>query len=157
MIELYRNFIDEKVDAIVNALDGQVTPPPQNTELYRDFLDRKFGDIMTALDGVVKLKKFTYKGTGTPINDITFPTKPDLILLIDGFYSSSANIKLFNTPYGVETGTTEVYYYGEWTTSAPRGVKMSYSDNIVTIYQSSSTYIERVLNVLDKTYTVYYI
>ena len=52
-------------------------------------------------------------------------------------------------------GNVIVYYSGEWTTSAVRGVLITYNDNEMTISGTQSA--DRVLNLSDGEYTVYYI
>ena len=87
MSDLYRDFIDQKADSIINSLGGTITPAPANAELYRDFLDRKFDDVINAIDNV-KVKSFTYTGNGNTTNIINFPTKPNIILSIQREYDA---------------------------------------------------------------------
>ena len=84
MSDLYRDFIDQKADQIINSLGGTITPAPGNVELYRDFLDRKFDDVINASSGIVRIKTHTYTGTNTNPNTIIFPDSVTAVLYIGG-------------------------------------------------------------------------
>ena len=103
MSDLYRDFIDQKADQIINSLGGTITPAPANAELYRDFLDRKFDDVINALGYPVRI--YSYKGNGSSTFEITLPYKWNAILSIQGMGSSNNYVSLSDhiingfTPY----------------------------------------------------------
>ena len=72
MSDLYRDFIDQKADQIINSLGGTITPAPDNAELYRDFLDRKFDDVINAIDNVLPIGS----ASGNPTTFYTSVSKP---------------------------------------------------------------------------------
>ena len=152
MSDLYRDFIDQKADQIINSLGGTITPAVPN-ELYRDFLDRKFDDVINAVDNV-KVKKFTYTGNGSTVNTITFPTKPLAILSIYGVGTALAMMKsmpfMHNESYGVGyvIGTTPINITGY-------GFEVSWNNELVTL--SGPTLPTRVFNTQGQEFTVYYI
>ena len=152
--ELYRDFIDRKADAIINSLGGTITPAPANAELYRDFLDRKFDDVVNAI-GNVKVKSFSYVGTGSYTdNIIEFSIEPTIILLITGTDSSTgfeySNTNLFTINnsgiYVVRTRGSNV---------AGSVTNMSkITDTKISLSGSNAGF---TFNSLNDTYTVYYI
>lgn len=153
MSDLYRDFIDQKADQIINSLGGTITPAVPN-ELYRDFLDRKFDDVINAVDGV-KVKSFTYTGTGTQINDITFPVTPKIIL---GIRTVSANNTVASTEVFYNLDKSFCYRAQSNTQSYQNSpnytVLVSYNGNVMTLDGGTAG---RSFNTLDREYTVYYI
>lgn len=153
MSDLYRDFIDQKADQIINSLGGTITPAPPN-ELYRDFLDRKFDDVINAIDNV-KVKSFTYTGNNGNPNTITFQDIPKLILGIQGksgpaFTASTIIIWDVSLSCNVLLSRPSDFQ------TANYGATLSY-DNVnkqLTIEAESSA---RALNTNGSTYTVYYI
>lgn len=106
MSDLYRDFIDQKADQIINSLGGTITPAPANSELYRDFLDRKFDDVINAITGVNTVKSFAYVGTGLQ-NDrlITIPEDLHVVIMIISKYESASATIWFRTqaPFVIPT------------------------------------------------------
>lgn len=154
MSDLYRDFIDQKADQIINSLGGTITPAVPN-ELYRDFLDRKFDDVINAI-GNVKVKSFTYTGTGTDINNIIFPETPKFVLKIEHRYIDNAQ------PYGyinnlIWNYSLAVNQYKQSGSAAfvPTILNTSYTNNTLTLYFGTSP--GRALNINNVEYTVYYI
>ena len=72
MSDLYRDFIDQKADQIINSLGGTITPAPANAELYRDFLDRKFDDVINSIDNILPIGS----ASGNPVTFNTSLSKP---------------------------------------------------------------------------------
>lgn len=137
MSDLYRDFIDQKADQIINSLGGTITPAPANAELYRDFLDRKFDDVINAI-GNVKVKTFTYTGDGRLKSTITFPSKPKVIFIKCGEYPVDATTERYNAIASFVYGSKFTYMMEFMNTSslstAPisRGIFVTYEgDNIV--------------------------
>ena len=156
MSELYRDFIDGKADEIINSLGGTITPAPANAELYRDFLDRKFDDVINAI-GNVKVKSFTYTGTGTITNTINIPSDYSIILDITGKVTNYNDIHLL-TPYCkgnrymnfiYTVNTTSNRYYN---TAA-----VTDTNNSLYIHDSNNIGSSAIANLVDQEYTVYYI
>lgn len=110
-----------------------------------DKIDSLFGGLV---------KSFTYTGTGTTYNKITFPTKPKFILGISGITNPS--VAHYILPFGYnQSFTYSQQCYSDYTSSgANRRVSIGYDSNEITLYNPSTTY---VCNSLDITYTVYYI
>ena len=156
MSELYRDFIDGKADEIINSLGGTITPAPANAELYRDFLDRKFDDVINACNGLVKVKSFTYNGYANPINNITFPEIPSIVI-IEGYLNNQNNIWSKTAP--ILWGTTMASSMSSvrtdnYSTSSGGGFHVSFNDKVMTI-DSANNYSS--MNSSGVTYTVYYI
>lgn len=101
-----------------------------------------------------KVKSFTYIGNGSTTNTIKFPSKPSLILGIEGLYDSSQRIVLQPTMYNKEYGIVNIVAQSDWGTVVVRAVPISYNDDEITI---TSTIASRCLNVNSATYTVFYI
>ena len=162
MSDLYRDFIDQKADQIINNLGGTITPAPANAELYRDFLDRKFDDVINAI-GNVKVKSFTYTATNSNINTIVFPEIPKVILNMEHSFEVTVSGVLTTRHNSINS-----FIYGqtfvtsaEWTESAGynvapsiRPVQISYNGVEITLRSEISN---RSMNRLNETYTVYYI
>lgn len=156
MSDLYRDFIDQKADQIINSLGGTITPAPPN-ELYRDFLDRKFDDVINACNGLVKVKSFTYTGTGSYSNNtIVFPEKPKLILHIWGI----------NIATGYEYVTGHIFTPDDYAINVDQLRNNGMGGNLAFITKIDDYTIKLSnitgqptwnLNTLDDTYTVYYI
>ena len=144
MSDLYRDFIDQKADQIINSLGGTITPAPPN-ELYRDFLDRKFDDVITAITNMAK---------GGVLSGDTVPTNSegdnnDLYVLYDSSYNVvSIYVKLNDTWHTVSTtGSTHIYsttehVVGTWIDGTPVYEKTIELNNI-----SGNTYISPALNL----------
>ena len=158
MSDLYRDFIDQKADQIINGLGGTITPPPVNAELYRDFLDRKFDDIINAI-GNVKVKSFTYIGDGNNINTIQFPDIPKYILSIQRKYTGNAHYMamMYDLIWNYTQQSPAVYKATNGSSVVWVLDNISYSDNEMTITNFSSTSAGQILNTLNVEYTVYYI
>lgn len=94
MSDLYRDFIDQKADQIINSLGGTITPAVPN-ELYRDFLDRKFDDVINAVDNV-KIKKHEYTGhsssSTTYSHTINLPDNWNTILAFIGYRTDNKTV-----------------------------------------------------------------
>ena len=154
MSDLYRDFIDQKADQIINSLGGTITPAVPN-ELYRDFLDRKFDDVINAISGFNPIKSFSYKGTNSNPANIQFPEKPNLVL---GIFASDTQARFEVAPFRVDMpGFMSVYIQPNVsTTPTTRSTECSYDDNtnILTVNGQYPTY---AMNILDIEYTVYYI
>lgn len=157
MSELYRDYIDGKADEIINSLGGTITPAPANAELYRDFLDRKFDDVINAIDNV-KVKTFTYTGTGSTLNTITFPSIPKIILKIqrkftgDSHYDAFTDNILYNYNY-----RTLINYKGIGATVYSVAIAtLTYNDNEMTLGTGGGS-SGQSLNTNGVEYTVYYI
>ena len=155
MSDLYRDFIDQKADQIINSLGGTITPAPANAELYRDFLDRKFDDVINAITGFNPVKSFTYKGTGTYPFTLKFPTVPKLILSITGVTNGAYKAFMYPVPYGY-SNYIQYYCTTTGTNSGSTGGMLTFNNDEVTL-ESSQNGAGRVFNVLDQDYTVYYI
>ena len=161
MSDLYRDFIDQKADQIINSLGGTITPAPGNAEMYRDFLDRKFDDVINAVDNV-KIKTFTYTGNGNAVNNtITFPTKPLFVLAIIGYYDNETTSQLMPIPYGSEYAVIHPIQHTPvdpvWKDNTSRTINTIWNDNELTLNYPSGQYASRTLNINNKEYTVYYI
>lgn len=154
MSDLYRDFIDQKADQIINSLGGTITPPPANAELYRDFLDRKFDDVINAVDSLIKLKKYTYTGNGQ--NTLELPINPDLIINISGNITATSVVNI-TMPYckGNYYITSERSAFGGGRTYGQHQVTWN-NDNIV-FSNSRADFLSDSLNKNNIEYTVYYI
>ena len=151
MSDLYRDFIDQKADQIINSLGGTITPPPANAELYRDFLDRKFDDVINAI-GNVKIKSFTYTGDGNNPRTIQFPTKP---LLFAVFMTTFANNCIYSDFVPTDMKFMAINQTSTGTSFVRLLVQVSFnnSTNELTYSGGHNGY----LNNNNKKYTVYYI
>lgn len=154
MSDLYRDFIDQKADQIINSLGGTITPAPPN-ELYRDFLDRKFDDVINACNGLVKVKSFTYIGDDSTTNDIIFDNKPKFIFGIFNKFTSSTG-QLSPIAWGVNTSAT---YQGISNTASTAITAYSVIIEFIDDYtlRIRATTSIRACNYNNATYTVYYI
>ena len=105
----------------------------------------------------LKIMSFTYTGTGTTTNEISFPTKPSYILSITGNYYQSNWSTLDNLPFNSNVTSKYVAKYGEGAnTISVYGVSLSFDENNnkLTITADSTT---NSLNYLNRVYTVNYI
>lgn len=122
MSDLYRDFIDQKADQIINSLGGTITPAPANSELYRDFLGRKFDDVITAIINM---------STGGVLSGDTAPNNTDgdnndLYVQYDSSYNVVAlYVKLndvwrsISTSGNNHTYSTTEQVIGTWIDSTP--------------------------------------
>ena len=60
------------------------------------------------IDSLPMFKSFTYTGNGLDINAITFPTKPQIIISIDGPFDADNVAQIQTFPYGVNKGLSWV-------------------------------------------------
>lgn len=154
MSELYRDFIDGKADAIINSLGGTITPAPANAELYRDFLDRKFDDVINATNGLVKIKSFKYTGNGTNSANITFTTKPTIVLQIYGTVLGYANYSDMFTRDSVAS-CINIMNPATPTSYAFRAISLNWTSD--TTLEITGENAQRSFNNNNSEYTVYYI
>jgi hypothetical protein len=108
--------------------------------------------IASELAGIAK--SFTYTGNDLSINNITFPVKPTFILCIYGPFDANNNIQLMPFFYGQPRATAYTVPTDLNAGNGNRSVTLSYNDNVITLEGSNKS---RALNLLDETYTVYYI
>lgn len=156
MSDLYRDFIDQKADQIINNLGGTITPAVPN-ELYRDFLDRKFDDVINAVDNV-KIKSFTYRGNGQYTRDIEFPVTPTIILSISSPYDGAGSLDVCDPMfYGRNLYTRSSVPVSSIGTAITRYFyNCSYNGNTITL-QGSGNSGASCFNRNNVLYTVYYI
>ena len=103
----------------------------------------------------LKVKSFTYTGTGSPINIITFPYKPTFILSIFGLYDANDNcIQSLPFFYGQPIVTANTIPIDLNSTNGNRTLSLSYNDKVITL---EATNTARDLNISGNEYTVYYI
>lgn len=151
MSDLYRDFIDQKADQIINGLGGTITPAPANAELYRDFLDRKFDDVINAI-GNIKVKSFTYTGNNQNTRTIVFPIKPNFILSISGIGLATYIVNILPFNYGTHSIVSTISDTG--ISPVTRQITVTYNDNEITLNSQNAG---NMCNVANKEYTVYYI
>lgn len=99
-------------------------------------------------------KSFTYTGTGSSNNTITFPSKPSFILCIYGTFDSNNYIQVLPFFYGQPRATANTVPLELNAGNGNRSVSLSYNENVITL---EGTNISRALNIQGETYTVYYI
>ena len=146
MSDLYRDFIDQKADQIINSLGGTITPAPGNAELYRDFLDRKFDDVINALT----IKEYEYRGNGNTTVEITLPQIPKLVLFIFG---KTPNTSIQSGSFNSYCNFGCSYLLGS-NSNTPGSFTVSIVDNKITITANTAT---KAFNVSGLYYKVYYI
>ena len=163
MSDLYRDFIDQKADQIINSLGGTITPAVPN-ELYRDFLDRKFNDVINAIVGNNPVKSFKYTGVGyTGTNKIYYPSDCHMILFIEGNIVSSGtpayNYAASIAPIPIRTsGTMEgtvVLNIKNATNRSEVPWHITFYNNYIDTSSSSNAIYN--MNQSNTEYTVYYI
>lgn len=102
------------------------------------------------------IKSFTYTGTGTNPNVITFSEIPTHILSIEGY--SAADESSWSIMQGFIWGVTQATMYVQIPASlgspALRSIGLSYNNKELTLTGGSST---QVCNTNNIVYTVYYI
>ena len=111
-------------------------------------------NVISAADCKLKVKSFTYTGTGSTPNTITFPETPIMILGIYGM-PDSTSIDSMNPCVWGSPRTSIIRLYTNTTVNIPeRAMITSYSGNSISLSGDSATWS---LNTNDITYTVYYI
>ena len=156
MSDLYRDFIDQKADQIINSLGGSITPAPANAELYRDFLDRKFDDVINACTGINTIKHFSYTGVGTNTLALQLPADCNVILNIQG-NSTTYGMNLVSWIDKTKTSIGFVgiqQWYGISTTIYSGNLAYDINHNILRIFANAPN---KAFNENDIEYTVYYI
>ena len=155
MSDLYRDFIDQKADQIINSLGGTITPAVPN-ELYRDFLDRKFDDVINALGKTIKYYEYVGSDTSTlnpTTHTLVLPEKFTAILSITG--KGNTEYSMHDVIYNGYTSYFISYnFHPSINILRSIGIITSYTDNGITLQSSSAG---NVFNYKDITYRVLYI
>lgn len=137
------NEISADVSAVINDTTASAT-----TTYSSDKVD-------SIINGV-KIKSFTYTGTGNATNYIIFPSTPTLVLGISGSAMADDSISINIMPFlwGVNWAVGITGYVNLNTNGVTRRCNITYDGNTASLYSSSQFYNA---NVLNKTYAVYYI
>ena len=116
---------------------------------------KKANTALDEIDNLDIVKSFTYTGTGSEVNVITFPTVPKAVLSIysnRGIESNDYVIECF--AYGQPRVINDTLSPSYTSSTGPRMSSVTYNSNVLTITSDTPSHS---VNTLDDTYTVYYI
>lgn len=114
---LYRDFLNIKLDDVINAIPGThtITPAPGN-ELYRDFIERKINDIINAIDempqptGDTSDISVVYSSLNLDVESYTI-TEPGYYLIIASGAGNNGNAVDITIPAAATPYIDQKYMY----------------------------------------------